>query len=325
MKSPSKAGFRAVAGTPALVITEVVWRWCFGLASLVLLWFGIRQWATAVTVSREDELLLGTMQPLLMSDALAHMMREAMPVGFRLTAVLLPSMAVLWVVTATVGRASTLAVLLERVAAEQGVEAKVANVRWSSMAMLHFLRVVALLALILGYAGASVVSSRVLAVETLEPNIFAAVLIFLAIVSAALACWSVLNWFLSLAAIYVMRDGVDSMTAIAASAVLFRRKKVALAAVASINGLARSIVAVVASVAATAPLMLAGTLPNAAIIAWMVAVTLLYFVVSDGLLLVRLAGYVAVAMDAEVSEKPAGEVLEIVQPSAGGVHLEPGP
>jgi hypothetical protein len=289
-------GFRAVVRLSSMLLAELAWRWSFGLAAMVLIGIGVREVQHAVTISPTDELLLGTVQPMLMGEAWAHILRETLPLLFKLAAILLPALSVMWVAAATLGRAVTIRRLLDHFAAKAESPSRDATrIRWGAMTALHAFRAVVMLAVFLGYVGAGVVASRFVQVsEGGAPNLQAAWIVFVMIFTVIVFVAAAINWVLSLAPVFVVRNGRGTWDAMGDAVRLFRERGSQLTSAATMNGFLRFAGACVASVAGLFPLALIGEVRS--IVVWVLVgiITAIYCVVSDWLLLARLAAYVAV-------------------------------
>src|SRR5262249_44031194 len=111
--------------------------------------------------------------------------------------------------------------------------------------------------------------------------------------------WSSLNWYLSLAAIFVAGDGQSTFGALAAGAELCRNRAGAVLAPAIWFGLAHAGAFVVATSVVAFPLALAGVLPTAVVLGGVLVVGLIYFAVADFLYVGRLAAYVFLLEEGE--------------------------
>ncbi len=112
---------------------------------------------------------------------------------------------------------------------------------------------------------------------------------FLAIVVACF--WGLVNWFLALAPIFIVRDGLGAWKAIAASVALYRDRKSDYVSIASWFGFFRGaalLVAVVAGLSAVATSVRAGLIVS-------IVIALIYFAIADWLYVARLAAYVELA------------------------------
>ncbi|HWR36897.1 MAG TPA: hypothetical protein VN622_13635 [Clostridia bacterium] len=303
--SPFTDGLRALSARPDVLLAEIAWRWTFALAAVALLLFSSNELQHALEVTPQDQLLLATMQPFLMAGAISNVLRSALPLLTRLAAILLPAYAILWIIAATIGRASTLTTLVEHFTpaeTPEGSSAPQPRIPWSALFMLHFLRITALLALVLGYFGSAAIAALNAGTAD-EPHIIRAVLAFLGVLSLSLLFWSAINWVLSVAPIFAIRDGRSSLDSISEAVAFWRRNKSTLASAAALNGLLRSVLAVATAVAALGPISLMDRVPAASGIA-LALITLLYLVISDALLVARLASYVSIAANSDQSPRP---------------------
>jgi hypothetical protein len=104
--------------------------------------------------------------------------------------------------------------------------------------------------------------------------------------------YPLLNWYLSLAAIFVVRDEASPFGALVKATELCRARPGALAAAGTWFGIAHAIVFVVASSVVAVPLGFAEVLPGSIVFGGVLLVTLLYFAAVDFLYVGRLATYV---------------------------------
>jgi hypothetical protein len=121
-----------------------------------------------------------------------------------------------------------------------------------------------------------------------------------------------MNWFLSLAALFVVRDGRDTFGAMGAAVGFCRDRMGAVLAVSTWFGLAHGVAMVVAYSALAFPMAFAGLLPGSVVLGGMLVIGLLYFAVVDLLYLGRLAAYVYIVESPEIKAQP-----EMLPPSPG--------
>jgi hypothetical protein len=128
----------------------------------------------------------------------------------------------------------------------------------------------------------------------LEPNLplFWLLLVLLSVVVSFL--WSTVNWYLSLAPLFVARDSSGSLRAMRAAAEVSRRRAGSFATVGLVFGALKEFAIVAAILVGLAPLSRSSL---AAGKAWAVAVSLVYFALSDWLYVARLAAYMAIVED----------------------------
>ena len=220
-------------------------------------------------------------------------------------------LAVLWIIAGSLGRIATVRGLLEYFrrdvagdlpghgAAARGERDVASNVSTSgsqalaALIRLNFLRVAVAMAAVVGIFGATILAG--FASPAADPQPGLAFMLFLPLAGLVCLAWAVLNWLLSLAGIFAVRDGEEAAGAISAAVTLCRERTGAVFAVSSWTGLARVVAFVGASVIASMPLGLAGALPWRLVVLGVIVVTLVYFALADWFYIARLAGYVCIA------------------------------
>ncbi|MBZ5704843.1 MAG: hypothetical protein LAN63_05780 [Acidobacteriia bacterium] len=302
---------------PSLGLAEIAWRWSFALALVSLLGFFFLEYLDTLPVSRGDLLLLRSRQPALISQAIAHIFRGSAPRVVEAGIVLVAAMAVAWIILASFGRAATLRVLLRyfrEYAAVLGKGPKgeetphVAPVRLRSLFGLNFFRVGVTLAAAVGCVGALVMAAA--ASPDKDPSPGSALLLFLVLAMLVWLAWSAVNWFLSLAAVFVVGRGQDTFGAVAGAVDLCQARAGPVFAAGTWFGLTHLAAFFFASSVVMFPLALAGVLPPGVVLAGVLLITLAYFAVVDFLYVGRLAAYVA------IMELPEAPPVPIVLPSA---------
>jgi hypothetical protein len=306
--SPTAEGFRAAFRRPLLTFAEITWRWAVGATATVLFFFGLFEFLDTLPVTNGELLFLRTRNPFLVSQAIGHILRGHLGRGFLSLILAVLLLAIIWIVAASLGRIATVEALLEyfhaRFAAdtahggENDVTGNSAHGRFTALLRLNFLRVAVALAGIVGLAGAAVIARS--ASSAPDPQTGIVFLLFVTI--AGVVCLIVydLNWLLSLAAVFVVRDANDVIGAISSSVALCRRRPAALFAVGTWTGVAHLIAFTGASMVVSVPLALAGILPWRLVALGVVLVTLAYLAVADWLYTARLAGLVCIA---EISDE----------------------
>jgi hypothetical protein len=318
--SPTTEGFRAAFRRPSLTLAEVAWRWTAGGTAAALFVFGLFEYLDTLPVTNGELLFLRTRHPYLVGEAIAHILRGSLDrvvISGLLAALLL---AVLWVVAASVGRIATVRGLLDyfrrdvaRNVSAGGVsndgERDVAsNVSTSgglltALLRLNFLRAVVAVAALVGFVGASILAG--FASPDANPRPGVAFLLFLPL--AALICWVwwALNWTLSLAGMFAVRDDEDAVGAISAAVAFCRERTGPVFAVSTWTGLAHLVALVGATTVVSMPLGFAGVVPWRLVVAVMILVTVAYFALADWLYMARLAGYVCIAETPQALLSPA--------------------
>jgi hypothetical protein len=261
-------------------------------------------------VSNADLFYLRSGQPFLMSQAISRIFAGS---GLRFVIaviVLSAALAILWILLASIGRGATVddllryvrerarGVLAARMPEEQILNgeavADTASSHWRlrSIAGLHFLRaglgLVATLACFAVVIFAPLVSTR----EHPHPAIvFLLTLFFL---FAVWLIWSSVSWFVSLASIFIVREGDTTFGALASALNFCVDRSGPVVAIGTWFGLTHVVLFFAASSVLAFPLSLAGLLPVGFVITVVAILALVYFAIVDTLYVARLAGYVAI-------------------------------
>jgi hypothetical protein len=301
---------------PSFGLAEIAWRWSFGVACWLLLAFSFSEYLNTLPVTRGDLLLLRTRQSRLISQAIAHIFRGSGSRVIETIIVLAVALAIGWIAVASFARAATIKALLSyfREAenlpeAQSGVPSREAEGQLSSLFGLNFFRVAVTLAATVGCLAALLLGGAVTPAGNPAPG--SAFLVFLSVILLVWLVWSVLNWFLSLAAVFVVAEGQGTFGAIVSAIALCRNCAGSVFAVGTWFGLAHIVAFVLATSVVAFPLGLAGLLPVGIVVGGVLLVTLLYLVVADFLYVGRLAAYVAIL---ELPESPAATELESLFP-----------
>jgi hypothetical protein len=322
--SPTAEGFRAAFRRPLLTFAEITWRWVVGATATVLFFFGLFEFLDTIPVTNGELFILRTRNPFLVSHAIAHILRGHLNRGVLSLILAALLLAVIWIVAASLGRIAMIEALLEyfraRFAAdtthdgENHAPSNSAHGRFAALLRLNFLRVSVVLAAIVGLVGAAIVAG--FTSTPAHPRTGLAFLLFLPIAGVVCLIWCELNWLLSLAAVFVVRDADDVIGAISSSVALCRQRTAAVFAVGIWTCAAHLIAFAGASTVVSVPLALAGVLPWRLVALGMVGVTLTYFVVADWLYTARLAGYVCIAETPDALLAPPPPLPSPVVPAA---------
>ncbi len=275
---------------PALGLAEIAWRWSFGLALVVLLAFSFREYLATLPVTRGEILLMETRQPALIVQALARILNGSAPRAALAAAALTVALILAWIVLASLGRAASLKTLIEyfRGSCHGGLGRSL-----GALLVLNALRAAATLAAVVGIVGAIRLARAVSPAD--HPSPTAAILIFWLSTILIGSAWTLLNWYLSLAAIFVVGSGASASTALADATELCRFRIGSLTATGIWFGIAHLIVLFVATSAMAFPIGLAEVLPGGMILGGVLLVAMLYFAAVDFLYIGRLAAYVFMA------------------------------
>jgi len=325
--SPTAEGFRAAFRRPSLTMAEIAWRWTAGATTAAVLLFGVSEYLNTLPVTNGELLFLRTRHPYLVGEAIAHILRGSLNRAVLAGLLAVSMLAVLWIVAASVGRIATVRGLLEYFrrsvdgelpttpvpnVGERDVTSNVSRgAPLAASLRLNFLRAGVALAAVVGLAGAAILA--VFASPAANPQPGLTFFLFLSLAALIGWVWWALNWLLSLAGVFAVRDDEDAIGAISAAVTLCRERAGPVFAVSTWAGLAHLIAFVGASMVASAPFGLARFVPWRLVVLGVVLVTLAYFALADWLYMARLAGYVCIA------ETP----VELLAPLPPSVSLPP--
>jgi hypothetical protein len=292
-RSPTLEGFRTILRSPSFGFAEIAWRWSFGAAASVLLVFSFFEYLDTLPVSNTDLLLLRTRQPTLISRAVLDIFRGSSFRLFETIAVLALTLGFAWVIVASLGRAATLTALVARFREGDGASPQHEQNGWRLLSLfaLNFFRLGATLAAATGCLAAVLLGTVVSRPGDSSPG--SALLITLTIVMLVWFAWSVVNWLLSLAAIFVVAHEQGTFGSIAAAVDFCQTRPGSIFAAGLWFGLAHITAFVVATSAIGFPLGFAAVLPAGVVLGGVLLVTVLYLAIADFLYAGRLAAYVA--------------------------------
>ena len=291
---------------PSVGLAEIAWRWSFGAACATLLLLACVEYLNTLPVSPSDSLLLRTGQPRLISHAMARIFSGSGWRAMETSIALAVAFSIGWLGVASLGRGATLEALVAHFHERQGSRSAAGDrekptlPNWRSLLGLNFLRVAGTLAAVVGGFAAFLIGGAVAPLKNSVPA--AAFLISLSVLALVWWAWSVLNWFLSVAAVFVVVEARDTFAAIAAAVDLVRHRFASVLAPGVWFALAHVTAFVTATSIVALPLGLAEFVPRAAVLGGVGLVTLLYFAAVDFLYIGRLAAYVGIV---ELPSTPA--------------------
>lgn len=315
--SPTLEGFRAAFRRPTLTLAEIAWRWTVGAVAAALFLFGFIEYLKTLSVTAVDATLLRSKHPLLVTRAISHILRGSLNRAIFAALVAALALSLLWIIAASIGRTATVRALLHHLRADfdrnpssDGHNPDTPNPSPSSrlptfrpltfsplsfcaLIGLNFLRAAAALAAALALMGAAILAGFASSGANPRPVLF--FVLFMPLAALTGIAWSVLNWFLSLASIFVVRDDQDALSAFSAAVTFFRERSGPVFAVSTWTGLAHLVIFSVASTVAPLLLVFMNIAPARIIVVAVVLVTLAYFAIADWLYIARLAGYVFLA------------------------------
>ena len=277
----------------------------------------------SLPVGTRDLLFLDSGQPTLIGKALAHIFRGSslrLAIG---TIVVVASAGLAWTIVGAIGRSASLRAIGDYVSETLGSakdEHPAPAVR--SLVGINLLRLVLALATFVACIGAFVLPARVFAAYHPKPGpLFLWTLLLLSIVTFI---WLTLNWTLSLAAVFAVRDGKDSFGAMAAAARFSCERSGGLWAINFWFGMMHATVFVIGTTVASSILGMAQVLPVRLVLSAILVITLLYFVVADAIHVGRMAAWFCLAEVPAIPGMTAApqpidetqlELLEMVPPA----------
>lgn len=307
--SPSLEGFRAAVRRPAFALGEITWRWVVGATATAMFFFGLVEYLRTLPVSNGELLFLRTRQPYLVAQAILHIFRGTLNRALMSAILAAMCMALLWMVAASLGRIAIVDAMRDYIREQldaklspdvngESIHLDVGGGRstgspFRALLRLNFLRIVLALAAFVGLLGAMLVAGLISPDDHPQPAL--AFLVFMSLAALVWLTWWVLNWLLSLAAMFAVRDRDDAVSAISAAVGLCSDRTAAVFTVSAWTGVAHLVAFVGATTLASIPLGFAGVLPGKLVVFGMILLALAYFAIADWLYAARLAGYVYVA------------------------------
>jgi hypothetical protein len=334
--SPTLEGFRASFRRPSLPLAEIAWRWTVGAVGWALVFFWLIEYLDTLPVSRGDATLLSTGQPALVGRALLHIFHGSLNRAVLAGLLAVVALVLFWIVVASIGRSGTVRALLDYFRRDvksnvfTGTFETIRTRPLRSLIGLNFLRAAVTLAALLGFAGAAILTGFASPAANPQPGLV--FVLFLPLAGLICIAWQLLNWLLSLACIFAVRDGADAFGALSAAVRFFREHTGPVFAVGTWTGLAHLVAFSVASTVVSMPLAFISIAPSRLVIAGVILVTLSYFAVADWLYMVRLAGYVCIAempdalvLPAPVPTPPPQATIDREEPILSDVPISDAP
>jgi hypothetical protein len=314
--SPTLEGFRAAFRRPSITLAEVMWRWTVGAVASALFLFGLVEYLGTLSVNSVDAALLRTRQPLLVANAIRHILRGRLDRAVFTALAGALAVSVLWIIAGSIGRAATIRALLdsfrEKTVRNASAEIPNSSASFRSLIGLNFLRVAAVQAAIFAFLGTAILATFASSDANPQPGLV--FIIFIPLAAFICLVWQALNWLLSLASIFAVRDGEDSLAALSAAVGFLRERTGSVVAVSTWMGLAHFVAFSVAASAVSVSLAFVQVAPARLLIAIAILIALAYFAIVDWLYIARLAAYICIAENPEASVS-SGSML--VPPVAG--------
>jgi hypothetical protein len=279
-ETPARAGWRLALKNPKLIAVEIAWRWSFGVAGALLVWWAIMSTSHRVWVSDADWATLRSLDVRTVPETLARLMIVYWKLLLLVLAALLSALALVWTIAATWGRAVTLKILAGR-----GNTPAVIGL--TALRVLSF--AATLLAAVLAVEVAVWISTPASADE---PNWVLYLLILVIALPLIMIVWGILNWVLSLAPLFAVHERRGAMAALALTLRSVRADRKAYWSASGAYGLLRG-GALVALIVVGA--VLAAISQGAAVLVLLCVLLLAYFAFADLLYIARMAAYLQIA------------------------------
>jgi hypothetical protein len=228
--APTLVGFRLLFRRPLIFLAEVAWRWTFAAAAWALGTAFVFEYLGSLPVTTADRLLLSTGQPFFIARAFRRIFTGSSIRLVEAAIVLGIGLGVAWIVLASLGRVAVLRSIFDELAFPTR-----ASHAFRSLTFLNFLRATVVVAVKIAAIGSILFASSLWASShvRLEDAIRFEFLVWLLFWLA----WAVLNWLLSTAAIYVVAEGKDSLSAMGGVLQLLQSRTVGMLGASAIFGI----------------------------------------------------------------------------------------
>lgn len=286
-----------------VALLEIGWRWAFGLGAIALIFAAAVRLLRSVPVTNGDIAAFHSRNQVLIAAAALHVWQHSGTRILPVLGVLAIAMSLLWLVLSAAGRIVALEPLLDSDGRRNH----------AGIFGLSFLRLITVwLALLAGAAvivGAAFAATEA-ASDAAQPVFALYFLLVLIGLPLVLLVWGVVNWYLSLAAIFCLRDALPAFQAAGLAWRLGRQKGSALFRVSSAYAVPRLVALVV--LIALAAIAAAGLAPRAGIIA-VILLSLAYFAFSGFLYIARLAAYLIITAPMNAPNISSPEIVGVSQ------------
>ena len=281
--NPITQGLRAVMRDPAIFLVEILWRWSFAvLACMLVIGVGLMLLGP-LHVGKAWDTAWGSRDPQRIGQLLVAIL---LLLGFKVVTIAvigIPlAIALMWCILSTLGRFVTV----------KRLRAGLTSLRFRTVFALQLLRgLVSWFALILLLA--TTLGEAFIASRGTQPDLVLYYLMVMPSVVLIGVSWLMVNWYLSLAAIFG-RDGQSFRGAFRQARQTVRQQRSDFAGTGFVFLLFRTVLLLIALAICGLTSGMAGTAPQSYFVLLMV-VSLAYFAVADFLYMARMAAYLALA------------------------------
>ena len=283
--NPLREGFREVLRDPALLLIEIGWRWTFGAIAILVLWLSVFAVLGSVPV---DNRFLSTSTAVSPWEAAQNIVATGIALGRALVRVAITAslfLTLCWIVLNSLGRRATLA----RQALAPGASLR------SCVAISVARAGIAFAALLAWIAAGFVATFLGTAVsQDVVPNPGVMLVILLPTFVFIIAIWAWLNWYLSLAPLFIISGKKQLVAGVWEFA---RDSRDRLLEISLVSGMVRAALFVVALLLSFAVAALVSN--SRVLVADLIAISLLYFLCTDFVYMARLCAYAKLRTNVE--------------------------
>jgi hypothetical protein len=309
-RSPFREGFAALREEPLLLMGELTWRWCFGLAAWLIVLLAAALFLDTLSITALDRFLLGTMSPMLVN----HIFHGALLRLVWLKFVVLAGLSVLWALASAVGRAASVRNLVALTSGDDLDED--AGWQFKPMLQLHLVRV-----LWMWIALGCLTASLLLGYDMVQQGRAARGAFFYVFgFSLSLVFGALLNRIFALASLFCIRNQANAPDAIALMLDFCSRQAVRLMGLSAAFLASRIVWFGAMFFVVLAPFGLGKHVSPGWQLALMSFFLLVYFAGADALYLARLGAYAALA---EIDAQPLPEPTTLPEPKPWLPYLPP--
>ena len=281
--NPITQGLRAVMRDPAIFLVEILWRWSFAvLACLLVAGVGMMLLGP-LHVGKAWDSAWGSRDPQRMGQLLVAIFLLLGVKVIAITVIGIPlAIALIWAILSALGRFVTV----------KRLRAGLTSLRLRTVLGLQLLRgLVSWFALILLLA--ATLGEAFIATRGTQPDLLLYYLMVMPSVVLIGACWLIVNWYLSLAAIFG-REGQSFRGAVRQARQTVRRQRSDFAGTGFVFLLLRTVILLIAVAICGLASGMAGAAPQSYFVL-LVVVSLAYFAVADFFYMARMAACLALA------------------------------
>jgi hypothetical protein len=268
---------------PSLTALEVLWRWVYGIPTLLVLRYEVLRILQATPVDFAALRNMTVLDPMGSAATMAKAMMVLLPPVLRLSAWLGPLMVVVWVLISSVGRTAVMRRADPRL-----------HVRLGTLIVLQSIRVVALLGSFVLWFQCMEWAADVTVTGPLarggEPNLVGYFSLVIVGTLALFLLWAVVSWALSVAPLLAMLRNLGVVGSLAAAFQLGSLKS-KLIEINLVMGIVKIALLVLAMVFSASPLPFESVTTPQFLFFWWTLVTVLYFVSSDFFHVARQVAY----------------------------------